>query len=77
MHSLKTLEIKDEAVKITWCACAVCSAVGPRFMTLIRNHEYTVELDTHCCGLKSGDSSIRMEDALIARDPSPIDRHTR
>jgi hypothetical protein len=48
MHS--SSEIHDDAVTLTWCACELCNSVGPRFMTLVRNHrEYTVELSPHCC----------------------------
>lgn len=78
MHSLKEFSVKDEAVTITWCACALCSALGPRFVTLVRNHhEFTVDLNTQCCDLKPGDRDFRMEETLIARDPSPTDRYTR
>jgi len=42
-------EFHDETVTLTWCACELCNSVGPRSMTLVRNHhEYTVELYSHC-----------------------------
>jgi hypothetical protein len=48
MHSSR--ELHDDAVTLTWCACELCNSVGPRFMTLVKNHrEYTVELSSHCC----------------------------
>jgi hypothetical protein len=50
MHSAIGLELQDQAVKITWCSCELCSAVGPRSMTLVRNHhEYKLELSSQCC----------------------------
>jgi len=43
-------EFHDETVTLTWCSCEFCNSVGPRSMTLVRNHhEYTVELHSHCC----------------------------
>ena len=50
MHSPR--ELHDETVTLTWCTCELCNSVGPRFMTLVKNHhEYTVELSPHCCSL--------------------------
>jgi hypothetical protein len=62
MHSSR--ELHDEAVTLTWCTCELCSSVGPRFMTLVKNHhEYTVELNSHCC-------SLGEEDELVSGDKS-------
>jgi hypothetical protein len=48
MNASKELEFEAQAVKITWCACERCNAVGPRYMTVVRNrHEYTVQLNDH------------------------------
>jgi hypothetical protein len=59
MHSSKGLELQDEAVKITWCSCELCSAVGPRSMTLVKNHhEYQLELSSQCCKLAVGDELL-------------------
>ncbi len=50
MQTPNGLELHEHTVRITWCSCQRCSATGPRFMTLIRNHrEYRVELDSQCC----------------------------
>jgi hypothetical protein len=54
MYHPKQKELLDSAVKITWCMCARCLAVGPRTMTLNRNgHEYTVSLHTECCDISA------------------------
>ena len=51
MQASKELELDPESVKITWCACDVCKALGPRYMTVVRNrHEYTVQMNDHCHG---------------------------
>jgi hypothetical protein len=78
MQLSKDLELKDENVKITWCACPACSAAGPRFMTLLGTRlEFTIELNTQCCDLKFRDGFIRREEALFAMEPSPADRFAR
>jgi hypothetical protein len=42
--------VENDTVTLTWCACELCNSVGPRFMTLVKNHrEYTVELSSRCC----------------------------
>jgi len=59
MHSSKELELHREAGKVTWCGCEACCAVGPRFMTLVRNHhEYTVALSPHCCEAHIDDEEL-------------------
>jgi hypothetical protein len=59
MYTSKELELDPEAVKITWCACEVCNALGPRYMTVVRNQfEYTVQLNDHCPGQE-------LEEALV------------
>jgi hypothetical protein len=41
---------KSEATKIIWCACEHCGAVGPQFVTAVRNnHEFTNCLRAKCC----------------------------
>jgi hypothetical protein len=58
MHSSR--EIHDDAVTLTWCACGLCNSVGPRFMTLVKNHhEYTIDLSPHCC-------NVALEDELVS-----------
>ena len=52
-------EFHDEAVTLTWCACELCNSVGPRSMTLVRNHhEYTVELHSHCCNSEAEEELV-------------------
>jgi hypothetical protein len=59
MHSRKGLELQAAAVRITWCTCELCSAVGPRSMTLVKNrHEYQLELDSRCCKPAMGDELV-------------------
>ena len=78
MQSCKRFELKGEEVSITWGACALCSAVGPRFMKLIRNrHEYTVELDTQCCGLTIRNGTLRNEESLFAMESMRGQRYER
>jgi hypothetical protein len=51
MHSLKAMNLRGEAVKVTWCACERCLALGPHTMTLVRNgRAREVALRTDCCG---------------------------
>jgi hypothetical protein len=70
MHSSNELELKDEAVKLTWCACELCNAVGPRFMTLVKNHhEYTVELSSQCCDLAVEDELVSSEARYLGNHP--------
>jgi hypothetical protein len=77
MHSSKELEFHDEAVKITWCACELCSAVAPRFMTLVKNHcEYTVELSPQCCDLSVEDEFVSGE-ARHLRNRPPLRNQIR
>jgi hypothetical protein len=69
MHSSKELDLHDEAVKLTWCACELCNAVGPRYMTLVKNHhEYTVDLSSQCC--KPG-----VEDQLVSGEAHHFNGH--
>ena len=69
MHSAKEL-VYDESVKLTWCACEVCSAVGPRFMTLVKNHhEYTVELSSRCCDLAFEDELVSSQARYLSNHP--------
>jgi hypothetical protein len=69
MHSSKELDLHDESVKITWCACEICSATGPRSMTLIRNHhEFTVDLNSHCC-------RVGLEGAILSSDAQFVNGH--
>src|SRR6185503_20720679 len=50
MQSSNKMELRDEAVKVTWCACESCRSVGPRAMTIVRHHqEYIVPLSSECC----------------------------
>ena len=51
MHFSKAMDLRDGAVKVTWCACERCLAVGPRTMTMVRNgRAREVSLRTDCCG---------------------------
>ena len=62
MHSSKGMELQDEAVKITWCTCEMCSAVGPRSLTLVKNQrEYKLELSSQCCKTAMGDEFVSSE----------------
>lgn len=71
MRVSKELDLDSEAVTITWCACELCNAVGPRYMTVVRNrHEYTVELSDHCRGPNAEESLVCDEDLHAAGRPS-------
>ncbi len=51
MHPHENAEFEAQAVKVTWCACERCNAVGPRQMTVVKNkREYSVTLQFECCG---------------------------
>jgi hypothetical protein len=70
MHASKELDLDAEAVRITWCACERCNAVGPRFMTVIRNrHEYTVQLNDHGRGSNAEETLVHDEDLHTAGRP--------
>jgi hypothetical protein len=71
MHASKELELDAEAVKITWCGCEVCNAVGPRYMTVVRNrHEYTVQLNDHCRGSDPEEVLVHGEEqCMVGRHP--------
>jgi hypothetical protein len=72
MHSPKDRQFNPDAVKITWCACELCAAMSPRFMTLVRNrHEYTVDLDTRCCGANIEDELAHSYDSGTAARRGP------
>ena len=50
MNSARELELHDEAVKVTWCACERCSVIGPHSMTLVKHHhEEFFEFEQDCC----------------------------
>jgi hypothetical protein len=60
MHPSNVLH--DDGVTLTWCACEHCSSIGPRFMTLVKNHhEYTIELDSRCCNPGAEDALLSDE----------------
>jgi hypothetical protein len=51
VYQPRALELPSVAIKVTWCACARCLALGPRWMTLNKGgHETTVALSGECCG---------------------------
>jgi hypothetical protein len=69
MLSSKELELNDESVKVTWCACESCNSVGPRTVTLVKHHhEYTVRLDADCC-------TSSLEEALVSGETEHFGRH--
>jgi hypothetical protein len=71
MHSSNGLELQDEAIKITWCTCELCSAVGPRSMTLVKNqHEYRLELSSQCCGPTPDDELVSSKAKYISHPHS-------
>ncbi len=77
MHSSKGLELRDEAVEITWCACEMCGAVGPRSMTLFENQrEYQLELSSQCCKPAAGDELVSSEGGYFAA-PRPLRNQVR
>jgi hypothetical protein len=70
MRVSKELKLDSEAVTITWCACGLCNAVGPRYMTVVRNrHEYTVELSDRCGRTGAEESLVCDEDLHSAGRP--------
>jgi hypothetical protein len=51
MRSRNNMELEIEAITVTWCACPHCAAMGPRFITLVRNdREVITRLRSECCG---------------------------
>lgn len=67
MHSTKELELHAEAVKVTWCGCARCCAMGPRFMKLVNDQrELTVELSSHCCDSHADYETVSYEKQRFA-----------
>jgi hypothetical protein len=51
VYQPRALELPSDAIKVTWCACANCLALGPRWMTLNKGgRETTVALIRECCG---------------------------
>ncbi len=63
MHPQRDMEFEAEAVKVTWCACERCNAIGPRQMTVVRNRrEYSVTLRFECCAPARGRFSPHAED---------------
>jgi len=61
MHSSNSFQLQDDAITITWCNCDLCSAVGPRSMTLIKNQrEYELELSAQCCKPAAGDEFLSL-----------------
>jgi hypothetical protein len=70
MHSPTEMELHDEAVKVTWCACESCCSVGPRAMTIVRHHhEYPVHLNSDCC-------SLGLEDEIVSGEAEYVPRHS-
>ena len=62
MHSPEEMELGDDSVKVTWCACENCNSVGPRVLTLVRHHhEYSVQLCSECCPLVPEDTLVSSE----------------
>jgi hypothetical protein len=71
MHSAKEMELHDEAVKVTWCACERCRSVGPRAMTIVRHHhEYEIPLSSDCRSLGLEEELISGESECFRRQPS-------
>ena len=53
MRSHKETELEIDGVRVTWCPCERCAAVGPRLITLVRNSRaYTSRLQADCCRVK-------------------------
>jgi hypothetical protein len=68
MHSTSEMDLHDEAVKVTWCACEHCSSIEPRAMTVVKHHrEYTISL--HEC------RNPGPEDALVSGETEHVRRH--
>ncbi len=50
MQSRQGLNLRAEAIEVTWCACERCLGMGPHSMTLTRNgQEKTIDLRRFCC----------------------------
>jgi hypothetical protein len=50
MHPLHAVDFGKEAIKVTWCTCERCLAMGPRSVTLVKNgREKTLNLRGDCC----------------------------
>jgi hypothetical protein len=73
MQASKELELDPESVKITWCVCEVCNALGPRYMTVVRNrHEVTVQLNDHCRGHDVEEALVCGEETLNSAGRPPL-----
>ncbi len=50
MRSLKEMELPIKAMRVTWCICESCGAMGPRFITGVRNDRtFLTRLRRECC----------------------------
>jgi hypothetical protein len=71
MQSPKELELRDEAVKVTWCSCETCRAMKPRAMTIVRHHhEYSVPLTSDC-------RHLELEEAIVSGETERGGHHHR
>lgn len=53
MRSTTEMELEVGVVRMTWCECEHCAAMGPRLITVVRNNrEYVSNLRTQCCGIR-------------------------
>jgi len=53
MQSRKEMELEVDTVRVTWCVCERCAALGPRLITLVRNNrEYASSLRPECCHVR-------------------------
>jgi hypothetical protein len=50
MDTLKEIELSRRSVRVTWCACERCQALGPRSISYARHGiQCTVTLSSECC----------------------------
>jgi hypothetical protein len=51
MQTPAKMEFTEGAVKVTWCMCEHCAALGPHLVTVVRKHggEQTQTLEPYCC----------------------------
>ena len=57
MQSPMEIELEFDAVRVAWCMCERCGALGPKLTTLVRNdREYRSSLQSGCCGAWSSRS---------------------
>ena len=57
------IELDFDTVRVTWCVCEHCAALGPKLITLVRkNRQYTSNPHAECCGGRNWHGELECDD---------------